>query len=546
MATRFDQTLADEEAVALDGDAGFVGVNARLSPEQVPSAYCAFAENIEFADGAAMSRRGVSAARWLRPGGPLWGAAQARHPVTREEGIILAASSGMWWCVDGNPPQLIATPEAPTKRVRFAQEFDRIVAYRWQLAPWVWDGIGGFELLDRTDREDGTRPIPLADHAEVLNDRVLVPADASNLDIGDIGELGAFGILNRVRCDTGRGDSVTRVFPFTQDSALVFKTRSVFLVSGIVGNLSGLRVDVVNAELGCIASESVASTGGDVLFLSQMGVFRVTQIVQDRIETAARAVSYDIEPLLRARVNWRAAYKAQGAVWGERYYLAVPIDGATRCNAMFVFNLSTNTWEGIHTYSFPLDVLLLADLAGNRRLFACDFSLGCCYTLLDGEEDIIDGEAFNVRAELHTRGYLAGSGTRKRFALAQVATSEWHSQWSVAMKTDGNGESQPLYPSNNTRSRTAPVAGLATWDATNAGNDHGQSGRADYTVILNPPLVLGTGIVLNRTQEFTERYQAQETGRWAQLQIVCTRGTLAVRGVQIEGAATDRALVPTS
>ena len=114
------------------------------------------------------------------------------------------------------------------------------------------------------------------------------------------------------------------------------------------------------------------------------------------------------------------------------------------------------------------------------------------------------------------------------------------------MKTDGNGESELLYPANNTRSRTAPVAGLATWDATNAGDDHGESGREDYTVILNPPLVLGTGIALNRTQEFTERFQAQETGRWGQIEITCTRGTLAVRGVQMEGTATDRALLPTS
>ncbi len=545
MATRFDQQLADEEAVALDGDAGFIGVNTRLAPELLPPGVCAWAQNVEFVDGVATTRRGCALPGWLRPGVTMFGVAQMRHPRTRSEGVIVAIAAGFLWCEDGCPPESVGAPEAITARVRFTQEFDRVVAYRDGLSPWVWDGSADFEIIDSTAASDGTRTCPLASHAEVLNDRVLIPADFNNLDIGDIGELNKFGILNRVRLDTGRADKIERVFPFTQDAALVFKGRSVFIVSGISGNLSALRADVVNADMGCVAGETVCSTGGDVLFLSATGVYRVRQIIQERIETAPVAVSYDIEPMIRKTVNWRAIAGAQAEVWGDRYFLAVPTIPATQNDTIFVFNLVTNQWEGAHVFPFPVDALFLATWRGERRLFAADFTAGKCFALYEGEEDLTPAAA-QITGTIRTRGYLAGHATRKRFSLAQFATSEWHGETSASVSVDGNAETQTLYPLTQTRARTACIIAGKQWTPTNANNDHGQSGREDYAVVLTTPMVLGAGIVLNRTQDFQNRFSMQETGRYCQLTLTSTRGAVALRGTQVEGAAIERAFVATT
>lgn len=545
MATRFEQQLQGEEAAVIDGDAGFIGVNTRLSPELLPAGVAAWAENVEFIDGEATTRRGAVSPAWLRLGAELFGVAQMRHPSTRTEGVIAITATGALWCEEGCDPVSVATPGTVAQRVRFTQEFDRIVAYRDGLEPWVWDGTTGFIVLDRTDANDGTRPCPLASHAEILNDRVLIPADEDNLDIGDIGELGKFGITNRVRLDTGRADAITRVFPFTQAAALVFKGRSTFLVSGISGALAGLSVSVVNADMGCVASEAVCSTGGDVLFLSGTGVYRVRQVVQERIETAAVAVSYDIEPTLRRVVNWAFIAQAQAAVWGDRYFLAVPTEGATENNAVFVFNLVTNQWEGMHTFPFPIDALFLATWRGERRLFAADFTAGNCYGLYEGEEDLTPAAA-DITGTLTTRGYLAGHATRKRWSAAQLATSEWHGQTAVRVNVDGNAETQPLYPVTLTRDRTACIVAGKRWTSTNANNDHGDSGRADYAVILNPAMTLGTGIVLNRRQNFSNRFAMQETGRFCQLTFTSSRGTAKLKSVQVEGATVERAFLPTT
>ncbi len=545
MATRFELQLQGEEAPVIDGDAGFSGVNTRLSPELLAPGLCAWAENVEFIDGAATTRRGAVSPAWLRLGVELFGVAAMRHPSTRREGVIAITASNALWCEDGCAPVTVTTAGTVAERVRFTQEFDRIVAYRDGLAPWVWNGTDGFIEMDRTDASDGTRPCPLASHAEMLNDRVLIPADVDNLDIGDIGELSRFGITNRVRLDTGRADAIERVFPFTQDAALVFKGRSTFLVSGISGTLANLSVSVVNADMGCVASEAVCSTGGDVLFLSGTGVYRVRQVVQERIETAAVAVSYDIEPTLRRLVNWRAAGSAQAAVWGERYFLAVPTSGATENNAVFVFNLVSNQWEGMHTFPFPIDALFLATWNGERRLFAADFGGGNVYGLYEGEEDLTP-EAEEVTSTLKTRGYLGGNATRKRWNLAQFSTSEWHGETSVFVSVDGNGEESPLYPVVQTRSRTAHIVAGKSWTSTNANNDHGASGRADYAVVLNPAMVLGTGLVLNRKQDFANRFPMQETGRFCQLTFTSTRGVATLRGTQVEGATTERAFLPTT
>ena len=555
MATRYQPQPGDTEAADIDGDAGFVGVNARLSPEQLPPGYVAAATNIEFRDGQAVTRRGLAMPSWLDLVTPLCvppvsGSAVVKSPETNAEGIIIAKASGIYFCETNTPKVSIPIPvEEITGTVRFSSAFGRVYAWREGLAPWVWEGASGFTVLDSTDLDNGTRPVPFAGRAETMNDRILVRANNSEVDISDIGEPGQYGILNRVRFDVGRGDVIARVFPFTNDAALVFKTLSIHLLSGISGTLASLSVNVVNAELGCIAPDSVASTGGDVLFLSQTGVFRVRQIVQDRIETAPVAVSYDIEPLLRQRVNWSRARYAQGAVFGERYLLAIAIDGSTTNNAIFVFNLVTEAWEGIHTFGISIDALLETELYGDRRLFAVDYVTGYGYVLYEGEEDIIkvSGESTPtpIATSLTTRGYLAASGTRKRFSLAQVATSEWHGAWGASMSVDGNEETEPLYPAAITRSTTArTIAGAAAWTPTNANDDHGAKGREDYAFTL--PMQIGTGVQPDRRQDFTERFIAQETGRFCQLTITATRGVVAVRGVQVECAPQDRAYLPTS
>jgi hypothetical protein len=443
---------------------------------------------------------------------------------------------------------IATTTGALAGKVSFCQAFDKLLLFIEGEVPMEWNGsdTANFSPVDIAPIS-GTRRITTAATAELLNDRLFVPHDRDFVSISDIADYTRFGLLNKVRFNAGRDDSIVRIFPFSRAQLLVFKGKSIFILDGATGDLSDLNVQLINPDLGCIAPRSVASVGGDVLFLSATGVYRVGQVIQDRIQTAPIAVSHEIEQLLQRRVNWKSADKAEAAVWGDYYYLAVPLDRSTKNNAIFSYNLVSEKWEGIHTFPANtwLDQFVFITYRGERRLFAVDDTNGWLYLMYADREDCLPSGPVAVAMDVTTRAYLAASSGRKRWSVAQLATAEWKSSATVTLLVDGVSESAALYPAPLSRSRTAnTLASLGAWDSTNSADDHGNAGRESYHVVC--PIKCGTGIVLSREQDFTPRFPCSARGRTAALRIQTTSGTMAVRATGMEGFLIDRAFLPTS
>jgi hypothetical protein len=282
------------------------------------------------------------------------------------------------------------------------------------------------------------------------------------------------------------------------------------------------------------------------LFLSSTGVYRVQQIVESRLGTAATAVSQDI-PGVMGRVNWSAAAGAQGAVLGDYYYLALPMDRSATNNALLAYNLVTEAWEGMHTYGIRIDKLIAATVDGRRRLLAVDFESGGAHLLYEGgHEDCFAPEGVDdptapaaIAAEVVSRGYRAESTGRKRFRFAQVDVVSRGPSWGAELLTDGNAEAVALAPATVARSRTRNLDGSA-WTSTNGNDDHGDPGREDYAVVC--PFRCGSGIVLSREQSFTERFAAMGRGRVARVRLRSTRGLLGIQALRVEGTEIDRGM----
>jgi hypothetical protein len=94
---------------------------------------------------------------------------------------------------------------------------------------------------------------------------------------------------------------------------------------------------------------------------------------------------------MQTRIHWTAAAGAAAAVWDDRYFLAVPVDGSTVNNAVLVFDLASKSWAPIHTFAagVQLDRLFVRTWLGRDRLFASDFAAGRLYLLYDGGEDSV-------------------------------------------------------------------------------------------------------------------------------------------------------------
>jgi hypothetical protein len=392
---RYAFSIGLDDAPFQDGDGGFIGVNERLAPELLPAGWVSAAENCEaYAGELRMPRRGLVSPQFAQIRQTLFGAGVFRDP-NGVEAIVLVGESTAWLCREGNPPEAVTLPGTLEDGVSVRQAFDRLFVFRDGGATWEYTGIGSFAEVDRSLTGDGTRPLPMVATAELLNDRLYAPED-DYVYASDIADYTRYALGNRARFNAGKDDTIVRVFPFTQNTLLVFKGKSVLALTGATGDLSGTRVEIVNPELGCIAAESVASVGADALFLSSSGVYRVQQIVESRLGTVATAVSHSIPGAMR-RIHWQAAAGAQAAVIGDYYYLAVPIDRSERNNAILAYNLVTDAWEGVHTFTIQIDRLLIATWRGERRLFAVDFESGRAHLLYEGgDEDCFAPENFGT------------------------------------------------------------------------------------------------------------------------------------------------------
>ncbi len=561
--SRYRSYNPEDDQPARDGDAGWVGVNAKATPERLLPGFAQAATNLIFKQGLAETRRGCVSPAFcafstMRP-------VSARPTVLAGAGVfsdpnglewmLLATDTGVWRCRVGHTPRRIVTPEPLTSgTIEFVQAFDRVLLFRGSdKIPWVWDGTvtGAFQVVNQETPGDGTVPIPYGSDRDglrpvLLNSRLIIPHDRTQLAVSEILDYTqydeAFADFN---VTTGNDDTLTGLYPFTGSTVLCFKDQSIAAVSGIAGTLAA-SLEIINREVGCVAGRTIAMVGGDVFFLSATGVFRLQQIIQDRLQTAPIAVSDPIAPLI-ARINWAAVGKATAAVVGDYYYLAVPIDGSASNNAIFPYNTVTGAWEGIH--NSPLltyDALVVTDgIAGRRELYAVCYDTQIVgpvvVRLYAGREDIVTGFQSTIVSSLRTRGYLLGENGQKMFRRAEVAVETWNPNFTVTAYTDGVNESRVL--GTKTRSRTRYFTfGAPPWVATNANNDHGAARREDYSFTLESAPVPRSGMALDLHQSTQDRFALGRRARWCALEVANTEGSIRIASIEVNGDETERSL----
>lgn len=454
------------------------------------------------------------------------------------EFLLVALPASIWQLRDGrtwNEQTMSEQLDASTGD--FVQFAGRVLLFRGPNATRLRLEIGSttWELDTPDDPGDGTLDLPNATTAEVINNRLAVIQGRNEVILSDIARFRYDPLTALFRINTGANETLVRLLPFTSTSMLVFTTRSIYLLQGITGTLSGVSLAEVNRRLGLAARLAVAQVGADVFFLAREGVFRVQQVVESRIATAPVAVSDAIEPFLRNRVNWRAVSGACACAVGEYFYLAVPIDGSTTNNALLPYNLTTQQWEGWHT--FPEGVsfarLLATDYQGRRRLFGID-PQRYVYLVGEGGCDRIGTTRHEISDELTTRGYTFEGAGFKTLTLAEVTLDTWRPSFNVALQCEGVSE-QTTLAADQVKSRTTSYKfAVPAYALDNSGDDHGEPGRQDYSVLAGDGFELQSGIIFGRKQQTQERFRVRANGRFAQLIISSTQGRCDIVATRVE------------
>jgi len=193
--------------------------------------------------------------------------------------------------------------------------------------------------------------------------------------------------------NNGGNDQVTAIAPWTLNEFVVFMRNSIFYVNTGIGRYvtgAALSTDsfikTLVTDIGCIAKRSVVQADGGVIFLSDNGVYMMnpTQVGTNeamRLLTNAQPLSAPIDDVIQ-RINRNYAYRSVGCYWGNRYYLAVPVDGSAENNAVLVYNFILKAWESVDTYPAGIDVFnfVIAKKNNIRRLYIIDSDQGVFLT----------------------------------------------------------------------------------------------------------------------------------------------------------------------
>lgn len=504
----------------LDGDAMFVGVDSRHDPGIVKPGYVSFARNARFTKGRLDSRKGVHAQLYsVLPSvdfpidfpfdftgqtgiGKVYGSGVFADP-NGLEWIMVAVANHVYVVRDGYPLQKLSLPSGTTIKedVFFVQAFDRVIMFRGQsLAPLVWNpaqnGLppydNDWESIAQTPftEGDGTEQIPNASSGALIQNRLLVPYGRDKIAISDVLDYTRYEPqLQDFRINEGSDDNLVLAFPFAESNVIAFKSRSISLVQNVYGDLSQIRQTTATREHGLVARLSVVNVGNDVWFLSDNGIYSIKQVLDNKLQGTTEPLSAPIQPLIE-RINWRAAGKAAGAYYDNKYFLAVPIDNSLENNIILVYDFLNEAWSGYDDGDMlNVQSFFKAIYRGKQSLYFVNTSgYICVYSV--GLEDQAGKTFYPITFEMITRGYNFGTLYHKKFDEGQIELETWNPKYSLEVLQTGTSETFPVVTDRERSRRKYQSFGKAKYQLNNNNDDAMARLREDYSVQLNSePLV---------------------------------------------------------
>ncbi len=539
------QNIDPTPNIAEDGDGGWIGVNALLDPGQLEPGQCSDARNKRFSRGYAETRPGTQTPVQFNPAGG-WGTIYGTGTFADPNGVewlLIATSAGVYRTrQDVGPTSLITLSSgyAIDGTVELVQAFDRVLLMRGtEDEVLVWDGTntGQFEPVpDPAATVDFLDPLPNADYAVVMSGRAYAPVGRDQVAVSDLLDYTSWDqAYNTFRINTGEDDGIVALVPFRRNSMIILKDRTMHRLTGLEGDLSTAAAEMINAEVGCVARRTVAPVGGDLIWLSAEGVMRLSETLEDSMQTQELPVSEPIRPWIE-RINWPYVHLSCARTVDRYYYLAVPIDDATRPNVLLVWDTITRQWQGMDTFpdGIYLDRLHTMQVQGKRRLVSVDLD-GLVLVHGLGRTDEIDGSTYGIQDYLLTRGYTGQEGRTepKRWRHTTLEISTWGAAVTVRAIVDGVREERTVgsYTPNRQRYLTLQ-AGL---HALSDGAAHAAPYRQDYQVLSSDGIFPNATLYPEREQTVQLGYGLRDTGRYVQIEISSTSGTCGVRMCRVDG-----------
>lgn len=347
----------------------------------------------------------------------------------RLEGSSVAAFDGHEYSVVTAAPNsfTISVPSGTASDTTFAGRTVRRVK-----PPLYWTGVPGTPFVRATGGIPNVgvtyRRLRSVGWANYINNRLIVPDGKQNLLISDILDPDTFDIYwQSFRVGSGGNDFVVAVHPWVDSSVLVFCRKSIWLAtisqypspdgSTFTTQTGVSNLTLLTDEIGCCARRSIATAGQYIYFLSDAGVYRLDSRLDLKLRGDTRPLS---DPINDQITNFNAALvgDAVGLYFGNRYYLALPLQGDDNNKHVLIYNQLTEQWESKDEYGVGINNFIVADIDAKRRVLITSKSgkLMLMDEVDDGDESVnAGGSTTAVSGRFVTRRYGMNTMTHKRF-----------------------------------------------------------------------------------------------------------------------------------
>ena len=535
-----------DEAHAPVGDLTFKGMDMKSSdPASMLPGFYREGYNCRVENGGLETRRGS-----IAPGAlniinynQVYGVGLFSNP-NGLEWVALATVNGVWFARDGEYPRFVPLPENLMDKVEFSQCFDVFFIWRGPLlSPLLWRGDWAIYWEEFPPPTGGRSTVPNAYTAENAANRMLVPYGRDRIAVSDIADYVEYDwTISDFQVNAGEADDLVRVFPWQQSQVLCFKRHSVFRVTGVSGDLSTATLEKLPGSVGLVGRHAVCDVSGDVYFMSQSGVFRISQVMVNTPQPEDLPITDAIKPIMDS-INWNAASGICCGYRRDRVFFAVPLKNAIRNNVVMVYNISTQCWESIDTFGDPdfrVDDIVKMDYNGERRLYMVDRVKGLIILMEQGKTDIFGDShvyEYDIDFAVMFRGY-AGAGARNQYKGMDLAYGGWDTSLSVTAYPDG--ASGKILAEDKTKDRTKyRTFAKPRWNPLNSNDDHDTPRREDYSVQL--PIMLGyNGVQIERRQETSDRFPVNLMARYLQFKVENKTGYINIRRVTVDSYEDQR------
>lgn len=379
-------------------------------------------------------------------------------------------------------------------------------------------------------------PMPGGRAGESVGNRLVIAAGRHGLAVSDPGDILHYTpYLAAVTANQGESGPTRALVALGQDTLIVLKADAILAVRGLSGQSSNWTLDTVSREVGCVAPESAVAVGSDCWFLARNGVMSVRQTEQGQYQGVAVPVSL---PLARKflEIDWGRASQACAAWFGNRYLLAVPLQGQSGepvNNAVFVYNLLLGAWEGWWEGDL-LDVAHFAQHEVNGVLRLCFVSSNGAVRYFD-ETALTDQNGAAITWRWRSRGYQAGYVGPKNWQELVLTLETWYPRFSVTVVPAGVAEEKSLAEDSElTRTESFKAA------TSRSAGDSSPYGK-DYALVCGETgLVAGDDVIVGRFQSVQRRYPLHGIrDRMIQVEVSGSRGSVRCASLAVQ-AAPDR------